>query len=93
VAGSCRLLHGTDRNRCNRNRLQRYRQTVTGTDQGHAAFEDAVGQHRKLIRLAVGEGSQVFSVLFLGKYGRSGSLGLERLLGDLAMILLGDTGP
>jgi hypothetical protein len=39
-----------------------YRQTVTGTDQGHAAFEDAVGQHRKLIRLAAGEVSQVFFV-------------------------------
>jgi hypothetical protein len=44
-------------------------ETVTGTDQGHAAFEDAVGQRRKLIRLAIGEVSQLFfsGLLFLVK--------------------------
>ncbi len=34
--------------------------TVTGTDQGHAAFENAVGQNWKLIRLAAGEIGQFF---------------------------------
>ncbi len=44
-------------------------ETVTGTDQGHATFEDAVGQNRKLVRLAAGEVCQFFIIdqLFLEK--------------------------
>src|SRR3989344_4635294 len=47
-------------------------ETVTGPDQGHAAFEDAVGQNGKLIRLVASEGGQFFfgCQLFLINSGR-----------------------
>ncbi len=47
-------------------------ETVTGTDQGHAALKDAVGQNWKLVRLAAGEVGQFFfsCELFLVNRGR-----------------------
>ncbi|CAI8758948.1 hypothetical protein EMIT047CA2_160068 [Pseudomonas soli] len=65
-------------------------EAVASTDQGHAAFENAVGQYGQLVRLAVaGEGLEVIFAgqLFLGEYGRGRGLGLDRLLGGHALIL------
>ena len=67
-------------------------ETVTGTDQGHAAFEDAVSQNRKLVRLAAGEVCQFFfgGRLFLEKSLLiSGRLGGSRVFDLLLLLLLG----
>ncbi|MNF94564.1 hypothetical protein D3C81_1183670 [compost metagenome] len=63
-------------------------ETVTGTDQGHAAFEDAVGQDRKLVGLAASEVCEFFfgSQFFLEESGR---LGGSRVLNLLLRSLLG----